>query len=368
MEPQTVAAEAGAPGVQVQTARARWMALLSLGLFATIAVIALTWAKWSPYLAKLVHIVGAGVYPGHSILAKAGRAGAAPSLSHAWSFTVAYAKSVWVALLAALVISSAIEALLPRRWLVRALSGNGRWATLRGGAASLPTMMCTCCAAPLTATLRREGVSTASALAYWVGNPTLNPAVLAFLAIVAPWQWVVVRLVLGALLVFGLTGVVARLAGRRTAPAELQPDSSEVAPVSVAGAPVRFAKAFARLSVTLLPEYLLAVLVVGLLRGWLFPFDGSAAHWGILAVLLAAVAGTLLVIPTAGEIPILQGLAAIGVGAGVIGTLLITLPAISLPSMAMAGRALSWRVTAALAGAVALTGVAAGGLLWALGG
>ncbi len=51
-----------------------------------------------------------------------------------------------------------------------------------------------------------------------------------------------------------------------------------------------------------------------------------------------------------------------------IGTLLITLPAISLPSMAMAGRALSWRVTAALAGAVALTGVAAGGLLWALGG
>ncbi len=126
---------------------------------------------------------------------------------------------------------------------------------------------------------------------------------LAFLAIVAPWQWVVVRLVLGALLVFGLTGVVARLAGRRPAPAELQPDSSEVGLVSVAGAPMRFAKAFARLSVTLVPEYVLAVIVVGLLRGWLFPFDGSAAHWGILAVLLAAVAGTLLVIPTARRDP-----------------------------------------------------------------
>ncbi len=140
---QTVAAEAGASGVQVQTSRARWMALLTLGLFATVVVIALTWAKSLPYLAKLVHVAGAGVHPGHSILAKAGRAGAAPSLSHAWSFTVAYGRSVWVALLAALVISSAIEALLPRRWLVRALSGNGRWATLRGGAASLPTMMWT---------------------------------------------------------------------------------------------------------------------------------------------------------------------------------------------------------------------------------
>ncbi len=147
---QTAAAEAGASGVQVQTSRARWMALLTLGLFATVVVIALTWAKWLPYLAKLVHVAGAGVHPGHSILAKAGRVGAAPSLSHAWSFTVAYGRSVWVALLAALVISSAIEALLPRRWLVRALSGNGRWATLRGGAASLPTMMCTCCAAELT--------------------------------------------------------------------------------------------------------------------------------------------------------------------------------------------------------------------------
>jgi hypothetical protein len=44
------------------------------------------------------------------------------------------------------------------------------------------------------------------------------------------------------------------------------------------------------------------------------------------------VLGTLVVIPTAGEISILQGLVAARAGAGVLGTLLITLPAISLPS------------------------------------
>lgn len=42
------------------------------------------------------------------------------------------------------------------------------------------------------------------------------------------------------------------------------------------------------------------------------------------------------------------------------------LPVISLPSMAMVGRALRWRVTAILAGAVMVTGLAGAVTLWAL--
>lgn len=76
--------------------------------------------------------------------------------------------------------------------------------------------------------------------------------------------------------------------------------------------------------------------------------------------------GTLIVLPTAGEIPILQGLAGAGVSAATLGTLLITLPAISRVSMAMVVRAFSPRVTAAMAGAVAGCGLLAGGLLWLL--
>jgi uncharacterized membrane protein YraQ (UPF0718 family) len=48
-----------------------------------------------------------------------------------------------------------------------------------------------------------------------------------------------------------------------------------------------------------------------------------------------------VVIPAAGEIPILLGLAAAGAGTGILGVLLITLPAISLPSMVMVVRSLS---------------------------
>jgi uncharacterized membrane protein YraQ (UPF0718 family) len=105
------------------------------------------------------------------------------------------------------------------------------------------------------------------------------------------------------------------------------------------------------------------VFAVGALHGWLFPFDGHIAVWGVL---LAAVVGTLIVIPTAGEIPILQGLAATGAGPGLLGTLLIALPAVSLPSLVMVARALTLRVTVLTAIAVAATSLVGGLLLWAL--
>lgn len=76
--------------------------------------------------------------------------------------------------------------------------------------------------------------------------------------------------------------------------------------------------------------------------------------------------GTLLVIPTGGEIPVILALTTAGVSAGTAGALLITLPAISLPSMMMVGRAISWRVTLAMAATVAAAALLAGVLLWLL--
>jgi uncharacterized membrane protein YraQ (UPF0718 family) len=51
----------------------------------------------------------------------------------------------------------------------------------------------------------------------------------------------------------------------------------------------------------------------------------------------------LIVIPTAGEIPILQGLALLGVSSGTLGALLITLPAVSVPGVAMVARSFGWK-------------------------
>jgi uncharacterized protein len=66
------------------------------------------------------------------------------------------------------------------------------------------------------------------------------------------------------------------------------------------------------------------------------------------------------VIPTAGEIPIIQTLQAFGLGAGAAGVLLLTLAPVSLPSLAMLSRSFPVRVLAALAGLTAATGLVCG--------
>lgn len=345
-----------------QPRRTIWAAALGTVGFAAIFAASLDWAKWTPYLHKLEEIHRTGVWPGSDILAKAGAAHASPSPQGAWTFTVAYLNAIWPALVAALLISAAIETLVPRRWFLRVLCRTSHaGGSLAGGVLALPSLMCTCCTAPVAATLRRNGAPTSAVLAYWLGNPLLNPAVLAFLALVAPWQWVTTRVIAGAALVFVASALIARFVGGRTRPVEV--DLEALPAFRLAEAPRRYLLSLARLCATLLPEYAVVVFLLGLFRGWIFPFDGSARHWGILALVVAALLGTLVVIPTGGEIPIVQGLAAAGVAASVQGALLIALPAISLVSMAMVARELSPRVTAAAAVGVATISVAAGALL-----
>jgi len=50
------------------------------------------------------------------------------------------------------------------------------------------------------------------------------------------------------------------------------------------------------------------------------------------------VAGLLFVIPTAGEVPIVQAMLSLGMAAGPAAALLMTLPPVSLPSLAMVAR------------------------------
>jgi uncharacterized protein len=88
------------------------------------------------------------------------------------------------------------------------------------------------------------------------------------------------------------------------------------------------------------------------------------SHCGATAsVILAATVGTLVVIPTAGEIPILQGLALLGASSGTLGALLITLPAISVPGATMVARSFGWRAIAATTVVVIAAGLLGGTVL-----
>lgn len=344
----------------------RVMLLGTLG-FAAVALAALAWAKWLPYWEKVPAVVGSGTV-GTSIVNGDASSPPAPSWRAAVDYAVTYGKAIWPAMVAGLLLAAAVEAFLPRRRLLSMFQRHRGPAvsTVAGGALSMPSMMCTCCAAPVAVSVRARGVPMSSALAYWLGNPVLNPVVLVFMAVVLPWQFVTVRVVTGVLLVFGVTMLVGRLAGARrtvTDPAVQPEDGSSApdAPVNARDAARRFFRTLVRLSAVLIPEYLVVVLLLGGLRGWLFP--AGVAEWGLLAVLLFAVVGTLFVIPTAGEIPIIQGLALAGVGLGPVGALILTLPALSLPSMLMVRRAFPGRVIAATGVSVAVLGLVGAGLL-----
>ncbi len=216
--------------------------------------------------------------------------------------------------------------------------------------------------------LRDNGSSPGAALAFWLANPILNPATMVFMGFVLGWRWVALRVGVGVLLVFG----VAYLANRYFRPGEIRPIAEAPACAGTATHEAsgsiwtRWGIALRRLSIGLIPEYVVIVLLLGAGRAWLFPaVDPSAT--GVLWTLGLAVAGTLFVVPTAGEIPIVQTLMTFGLGAGPAAALLTTLPPVSLPSLVMLGKTFPTRVLVFLGLSVALLGVASGAAAVALG-
>jgi uncharacterized membrane protein YraQ (UPF0718 family) len=337
----------------------RWL------LFFALAIAGLFYVKWQPYWGKAftaaaTHSIGASILMGKAASAPA------PSWNAALAYGIAYGKAIWKAMVLGLVLGSGVQALLPGDWVARLLGKHRFGSAVAGGLIALPGMMCTCCAAPVVAGLRRQQASAGGAIAFWLGNSVLNPATLIFMGFVLGWRWTALRLVLGAAMVFGL----GYLANRLTSPSEAA--RAEVATAALAAAPQeapfrRWLMILGRMTLTLVPEYIVLVLLLGAGRAWLFPTLGPDIGNHIEWIVAFAVAGTLFVIPTAGEVPIIQAMLALGVGAGPAGALLMTLPPISLPSVAMLVKAFPPRILAMVCGGVVLFGLAGGALAIALG-
>jgi uncharacterized membrane protein YraQ (UPF0718 family) len=336
--------------------------LVAFGMFVALAAGLLTWAKWWPYAIRIpktavTHALGSSIITG---------TGSFPpgfSLTSGLDFARTYFLAIWPALVAGLSIGAAVTVLVPKSWLTRALAAEARSSTLRGGLLSVPSMMCSCCAAPVAVCLRKRGASIGSAVAFWVGNPALNPAVLAFSFFVLGWQWTALRAAAGVLLVVGIVAFTrARFAGvgesltLNTSPVTTTASFNDAGAAQTRPLAVCFVVALSGLSLRLLPEYLLLVVVLGALRGPLFA-GGIGMHAGVLAVLIFAVAGALLPVPTAGEIPAIAALLTLGVSGPVAAALLITLPALSVPSLVMVRGVFPAKVLGATAAGVITLGL-----------
>jgi uncharacterized membrane protein YraQ (UPF0718 family) len=260
-----------------------------------------------------------------------------------------------------LLLGSGIQALIPANWVERALGSPSFAGTVAGGLMGIPGMMCTCCAAPVVVGLRRQRAAAGPSVAFWLSNTMLNPATLVFTGFVLGWNWTLLRVLLSIPMVFGLGYLANRFMTKGGPPAaEALPTQVEHEASSLADVGRRWVTVFARMTLRLIPEYIVIVLLLGAARAWMFPHIGPEIGEQWFWIVALAVAGMLFVIPTAGEVPIVQAMLALGMGVGPAAALLMTLPPVSLPSMAMLGRSLPAQLLLVLAAAVVGLGVLAG--------
>ncbi len=324
-------------------------------LFVLVAVVGLYYVKWSPYylksfLAADKHSIGASILNDNQ----------GSPVAAALTYAKVYFLAIWKAAVLAVILGSLLQVLIPRDWLLRLFGRAGFSSVLRGGLFALPGMMCSCCAAPVVAGMRRQQVSVGAALAFWIANPVLNPATLVFMGFVLGWGFTALRLVAGLVLVLGVSLIAQRVSGPEETPEPAQEAVAEAAAPDSKNFLGRWSRSLWQLFWSTIPVYILAVLALGAARVWLFPHVDGAMGNSLLWLVPLAIAGTLFVIPTAAEIPIVQTMMSLGLGTAPAVALLMTLPSISLPSLLMLRKSFDARVLITVALLTILVGVVTG--------
>jgi len=325
--------------------------------FLIVAIAGLWYVKWSPYydksiLAATTHSIGTSILGDKADLPSS-------SWSSAWAYALVYFTAVWKAAILGILLGSLLQVLLPANWLIRVLGKTSFGSTAIAGLASIPGMMCTCCAAPIAVGLRKKNASIGATLAFWIGNPTINPATLIFMTFVLSWKFTLLRLIFGIILTFGVSYLANRFAPE-VKPVDIEKIMEETDKVPEGSFLTRWMKAAGSMVLYIIPAYILSVLLMGAVRVWLFPHIGEAASNSLIAVIGFAIAGMLFVIPTAAEIPIIQTFMSFGLGGGPAAALLITLPSISLPSLILVAKSFPKKVLFFVAGSVVLLGILSG--------
>jgi uncharacterized protein len=337
-------------------------AIIPITIFALIVIFSMSYAKWYPYFFKVIHVSSTHSL-GSSIIT--GKSANAPAVGWhaAIGYTVAYVKSIWVALIAGLLIGSGVQTLLPSKWLFRVLGRTGWKSSTLATVAAVPSMMCTCCSAPIVVSLKKRNVSTGAVIAYWLANPILNPATIIFMGFVLGWNWAVLRIVMGIMLVAGAITIINHFGSEKVNQEKLEElviDNEVNDAADTNSLFIRYIKVLTKMALSLIPEYIIIIFLLGAVRAWFFPAMSPAIGHSLWLMLILAITGTLFAIPTAGEIPIIQALLSYGLGTASAGTLLMALPAVSLPSLAMVGQAVSHKDLVKITVFVAAVGLVSG--------
>lgn len=314
----------------------------------------------------------------------------APALLKPLAVAGNYLMDTWLATLVAILVGAAVLGFWPA--LLRARLSQSGWSShLLATVLALPNMFCSCCASPIAASLYRGGAATGPTLAFAVAAPSLNLITLLLAFLLLPPELAVLRVAAGVLLALPGTYLAAFAAARwgqgsRRLPAwpvpawlaylgrlvesaiargcQLEIMGGQQAPGSPSAAMTHGLLLGWRIARLAVPVLVFGYLAAGLLTVLMPVGAGAEPSWTVVA--MAALVGTLLMIPTAVEIPTALVLAQAGLPA-LAAVCLVTLAPVSLPSLLVIGSGLgSFRAVVVLGGIVYACGLSVGLMALAL--
>jgi len=263
------------------------------------------------------------------------------------------------ALLFGILISGTVRLLMPPQVWAKVLGNGYVRPQIVAGAAGVPLMLCSCCAAPIFSSMYERSSRLGPSLATVLAAPSLNPFALLLTFMLFGNRIGIVRLTMGLAVVFVSSLVVEQLFSKNLIACQI--DSEETQEPT----PAALLRSWWRVAVRTVPLIAGGVLISMLVARWLpaGPFDSTAAK--ILVVVAVAVVAVPLAMPTFFEIPLALILLSSGAPPAAAVAMLIAGPAINLPSLLTIGRATNFKVAITLAVLVLLFALA-GSLLVSL--
>jgi uncharacterized membrane protein YraQ (UPF0718 family) len=266
-----------------------------------------------------------------------------------------YFGKIWPALVYGIVVGAVVRSTVSPRWITALLGRGGTRPSLAGAACGSPLMLCSCCVTPVFTGVYERGARLGPALSLMLASPGLNLAAIALTFLLMPLRFAVLRLAAALLAVLVLAPAVGRL-HERTVP-RMTAAAKEDPPVTIRAIAVRFVHSLAYMTFVTVPLIVAGVLV----SAWLLPHAVVLSTGGAtLAVVLVALAATLVALPTFFEIPFAFMLLSLGAPPGAAVALLVAGPIVNLPSMLVLARETNARVALSLGGGVWAVATVAG--------
>ncbi len=294
------------------------------------------------------------------------------------ALAASYQLTVWHATFLGIMLAGLALTVLPR-YLKPFMTRGGLGGSLFGAAFALPQPFCSCCASVITPSLVGQGASRQFAMAFVVGSPMLNLTALILAAVLLPPSYALLRIAAGLILTIPVTYAVARIASRWQRSAGWTPRSrwaqigygwmnsycqlfhvDELMKERRTDTPAAFIASWLSVSKRIALLMVPTLFILSVVTSAIIQVLPTAFGNNLPSVVIAAIAGTLLMVSTWTEIPVAQQMLQAGFS-GPAAVMLVVLPPVSLPCLMLLGGALAnARVVGLLGLAVAAIGLVAG--------